>query len=139
MDAGVFLNGVKQYRVSIASTSSKYRIRRKSTSPIVKLVLVLTTLAADADAPAFARTLVEEQLAACVNVLPAMTSIYRWKGSVDQEREQQLLIKTAADRVEALAARLRQLHPYELPEFIVLDAEASDAYALWVDDSTRAT
>lgn len=138
MDAGVFLNAVKQYRVSIASTRSKYRIRRKSTSPIVKLVLVLTTLGADADAPAFARTLVEERLAACVNVLPAMTSIYRWKGSVDQEREQQLLIKTAADRVEALAARLRELHPYELPEFIVLDAEASTAYAEWIDDSTRA-
>jgi periplasmic divalent cation tolerance protein len=104
----------------------------------VKLVLVLTTLAADADAPAFARTLVEEQLAACVNVLPAMTSIYRWKGRVDQEREQQLLIKTAADKVEALAARLRQLHPYELPEFIILDAEASTAYAEWIDDNTRA-
>jgi periplasmic divalent cation tolerance protein len=138
VDAGVFLNAVKQYRVSIASTSSKYRIRRKSTSPIVKLVLVLTTLGADTDAPAFARTLVEERLAACVNVLPPMTSIYRWKGSVEKEREQQLLIKTAADRVEALAARLRELHPYELPEFIVLNAEASTAYAEWVDDNTRA-
>jgi periplasmic divalent cation tolerance protein len=104
----------------------------------VKLVLVLTTLGADADAPAFARTLVEERLAACVNVLPAMTSIYRWKGRVDREREQQLLIKTAADRVEGLAARLRELHPYELAEFIVLDAEASTAYAEWIDDSTRA-
>jgi periplasmic divalent cation tolerance protein len=71
-------------------------------------------------------------------VLPAMTSIYRWKGSVDQEREQQLLIKTAADKVEALAARLRQLHPYELPEFIVLDAEASAAYGDWIDGNTRA-
>ena len=104
----------------------------------MKLVLVLTTLGADADAAALARTLVEERLAACVNVLPAMTSIYRWKGSVDQEREQQLLIKTAADRVEALAARLRELHPYELPEFIVLDAEASAAYAEWIDENTRA-
>ena len=104
----------------------------------MKLVLVLTTLGADADAPAFARTLVEERLAACVNVLPAMTSIYRWKGSVDQEREQQLLIKTAGDRVEALAARLRELHPYELPEFIVLDAKASTAYADWIASNTRA-
>ena len=104
----------------------------------MKLVLVLTTLGADADAPTFARTLVEERLAACVNVLPAMTSIYRWQGSVDEEREQQLLIKTAADRVEALAARLRQLHPYELPEFIILEAEASTAYADWIDGSTRA-
>ena len=100
--------------------------------------LVLTTLGADADAAALARALVEERLAACVNVLPAMTSIYRWKGSVEQEREQQLLIKTTAGRVEALAARLRELHPYELPEFIVLDAAASAAYAAWVVESTRA-
>ena len=103
----------------------------------MKLVLVLTTLGADADAAALARTLVEERLAACVNVLPTMTSIYRWKGMVDQEREQQLLIKTAEERVEALAARLSELHPYELPEFIVLNAEASRAYAEWIDDSTR--
>ena len=101
-------------------------------------VIVLTTLPADFECRGFGRTLVDERLAACVNLLPAMTSIYRWKGSVDQEREQQLLIKTAADRVEALAARLRELHPYELPEFIVLDAEASSAYAEWIDDSTRA-
>jgi periplasmic divalent cation tolerance protein len=100
--------------------------------------LVLTTLGAEADAAAFARTLVEERLAACVNVLPAMTSIYRWKGSVEQEREQQLVMKTTAGRVDALAARLRELHPYELPEFIVLDATASAAYEAWVVDSTRA-
>jgi periplasmic divalent cation tolerance protein len=104
----------------------------------VKLILVLTTLGAEADAAALARTLVDERLAACVNVLPVMTSIYRWKGSVEQDREQQLLIKTTAGNVVALAARLRELHPYELPEFIVLDAEASEAYAEWMDDSTGA-
>ena len=102
----------------------------------MKLVLVLTTLGADADAAALARTLVEERLAACVNLLPAMTSIYRWNGSVEQDREQQLLIKTAPERVDALEARLRQLHPYELAEFIRLDAEASAAYGSWVRDST---
>ena len=104
----------------------------------MKLILVLTTLGAEADAAALARTLVDERLAACVNVLPVMTSIYRWKGSVEQDREQQLLIKTTAGNVVALAARLRELHPYELPEFIVLDAEASEAYGEWVDDSTGA-
>jgi periplasmic divalent cation tolerance protein len=107
---------------------------RTSTEP--DAAVVLTTLGADADAAALARALVEERLAACVNVLPAMTSIYRWKGSVEQEREQQLLIKTTAGRVEALAARLRELHPYELPEFIVLDAAASAAYAAWVRENT---
>jgi periplasmic divalent cation tolerance protein len=101
-----------------------------------ELALVLTTLGADADAATLARTLVEERLAACVNVVPGMTSIYRWKENVEQEREQQLLIKTTAGRVEALAARLRELHPYELPEFIVLTAAASSAYATWVGEST---
>ena len=103
----------------------------------MQLVLVLTTLGGDADAAALARTLVEERLAACVNVVPGMTSIYRWKGSVDQEREQQLIIKTTPDRVEALEARLRQLHPYEVPEFIRLEAEAGAAYGDWVRESTR--
>lgn len=96
-------------------------------------VLVLTTLGATADATSLARTLVDERLAACVNVFPPMTSVYRWKGSVEQEQEQQLIIKTTAERVDALAARLRELHPYELPEFLVLRAEASEAYGRWLE------
>ena len=99
-------------------------------------VLVLTTLGADADAAALARTLVDERLAACVNVLPPMTSVYRWKGSVEQEREQQLVIKTSADRVAPLEARLRALHPYELPEFLVISAGGgSAAYLAWMAES----
>lgn len=99
-------------------------------------VIVLTTLAADVDACALARTLVAERLAACVNVLPAMMSVYRWQGRVEEEREQQLVIKTAANRVPALAARLGELHPYELPEFLVLSvAEGSDAYLRWIRES----
>ena len=96
-------------------------------------VLVLTTLGADADASALARTLVEERLAACVNVLPPMTSIYRWKGGVEQDREQQLIIKTSAARVAALEARLLTLHPYEVPEFLVVPlAGGSQAYFSWL-------
>jgi periplasmic divalent cation tolerance protein len=98
-------------------------------------VIVLTTLGADSDASALARTLVDERLAACVNVLPAMTSVYRWKGSVETDREQQLLIKTTRSGVAALEARLRELHPYDLPELIVLDATASAAYAAWVGEN----
>jgi len=98
--------------------------------------IVLTTLGADADAAALARTLVEERLAACVNVLPPMSSLYRWKGRLEQDREQQLVIKTTPGRVAALEARLKELHPYELPEFVVLDATASAAYAAWLRDST---
>lgn len=98
-------------------------------------VIVLTTLAADVDAAAFARTLVAERLAACVNILP-IRSLYRWQGRVDEAPEQQLVIKTAADRVAALAARLRELHPYEVPEVLVLRVtEGLDAYLRWIRDS----
>jgi periplasmic divalent cation tolerance protein len=97
----------------------------------------LTTLGADSDASTIARTLVAERLAACVNVLPPMTSLYRWKGKIEEEREQQLLIKTTSERLAALETRLRTLHPYELPEFIVLGASASDAYAGWVGESSQ--
>jgi periplasmic divalent cation tolerance protein len=99
--------------------------------------IVLTTLGADADTAAIARTLVDERLAACVNVLPPMTSTYRWKGAVEQEREQQLVIKTSRALVPALQARLVALHPYELPEFLVLDASASTDYLRWIGDSVR--
>ena len=101
-------------------------------------VIVLTTIAADADAGALARTLVGERLAACVNVLPVMASVYRWEGRVEEGREQQLLIKTAADRVAPLVARLRALHPYEVPELLVLRVgEGSEAYLRWIRESVR--
>jgi periplasmic divalent cation tolerance protein len=103
----------------------------------IEAAVVLTTLAADADAAALARALVEERLAACVNLLPPMTSVYRWKGAIEQEREQQIVIKTTADRVPALEARLRQLHPYELPEFLILSASASEAYGSWIRESAE--
>ena len=101
-----------------------------------KAVLVLTTIGADADGPALARTLVGEHLAACVNVLPVMMSVYRWKGQVEQDREQQLVIKTTSDRVGAVEARVRELHAYELPEFLVIAAEGGSAgYLAWVRES----
>ena len=106
------------------------------TSPPDPVSVVLTTIAAQVDAAAMARTLVEERLAACVNILPVMTSIYRWQGRIEQEPEQQLLIKTASDRVPALEQRLRELHPYEVPEFLVLEAgDFGTAYSSWVRES----
>jgi periplasmic divalent cation tolerance protein len=106
-----------------------------TTIPASAVSIVLTTLGADADATAIARILIDERLAACVNILPLMTSIYRWQGKVEQDREQQMVIKTASDRVADLQARLRQLHPYELPEFLVLGATGSEAYLAWVRQS----
>ena len=102
-------------------------------------VIVLTTVSADTDAGALARTLVDERVAACVSILPPMTSVYRWKGNVEEEREQQLLIKTTRDRLEALETRLHQLHPYDVPEFLVFAAEGiSGAYAEWLTASLTA-
>jgi periplasmic divalent cation tolerance protein len=97
-------------------------------------VRVLLATAPDADVAArIARTLVEERLAACVNLVPQVRSIYRWQGRVEDESEVLLVIKTRADRVDALAARLRALHPYELPELLVLPVESGLApYLEWV-------
>lgn len=101
-------------------------------------VLVLTTMPASADAAALGARLVEERLAACVNVLPPMESVYRWKEQVEREAERQIVIKTAADRLEALSARLHELHPYDVPEFLVLSIlDGSAAYLRWLRDSTR--
>ena len=97
--------------------------------------IVLTTIGSETDAFGLATTLVDERLAACVNVLPSMVSIYRWKGSVERDNEHQIVIKTSADRLAALEVRLRQLHPYELPEFLVLDVGGGAAYLAWVRES----
>jgi periplasmic divalent cation tolerance protein len=100
-------------------------------------VVVLTTLPADADGPAFARGIVDERLAACVNLLPPMVSVYRWEGAVEQETERQVIIKTSRDRVVTLWERVRELHPYDVPEFIVLPiVDGNDAYLRWVAEST---
>jgi periplasmic divalent cation tolerance protein len=98
--------------------------------------IALTTIGSETAAIAIAKTLVDEKLAACVNVLPVMISIYRWKGVVEQDNEHQILIKTTADRLATLEARLRQLHPYELPEFLVMNPiEGGAAYLAWVKES----
>ena len=101
-------------------------------------VMVLTTMPADADEAAFARSLVEERLAACVNLLPLMESIYRWEGRVERETERQIVIKTSRERVPALWDRVREMHPYEVPEFIVLPIiDGNDGYLRWVGEGTR--
>jgi periplasmic divalent cation tolerance protein len=100
-------------------------------------VIVLTTLPADADAHALGKTLVEERLAACVNLLPPMSSVYRWEGHVEQDTERQMIIKTSRERVVTLWERIRELHPYEVPEFVVLSIiDGSDAYLRWLGEST---
>ena len=102
------------------------------------IVIVLTTVADNEGAESLARQMVEERLAACVNLHPVMLSFYRWKGSVERDAERQLVMKTTRDRLPALEARLRELHSYDLPEFLVLPIEqGGQAYLNWVVDQTR--
>lgn len=101
-------------------------------------MLVLTAVGAPPEARQIARTLVEERLAACVNIVPAVTSIYRWKGTVEEEPELILVIKTRAERVDALKARLVELHPYELPEFVVIPIGGGHPpYLDWLAEQVR--
>lgn len=105
--------------------------------PSDQFVVVLTTFPADGDAETLAQTLVEERLAACVNILPPMRSIYAWKGAIERADERQLLIKTTTHRVKELETRLQALHPYDVPEFLIVAVlEGSRDYLSWVADST---
>lgn len=100
--------------------------------------LVLSTCPDPHTADVLARALVEERLAACINVLPGIVSTYRWQGAVERGEEVLLLIKTTADRQDALVARLQALHPYELPEAIAVEAVGGlAAYLAWVAEQTR--
>jgi periplasmic divalent cation tolerance protein len=105
---------------------------------MTNVVLILTTVPTAERGEAIALALVEQRLAACVSVLPPMVSLYRWKGAIERDVECQLVVKTASDRVAAVQARVKALHPYELPEFVVLHtAEAEAEYRSWVDAATR--
>ncbi|MBX3699074.1 MAG: divalent-cation tolerance protein CutA [Dokdonella sp.] len=99
----------------------------------MSILIVHCSCAADGSAAAIAATLVEERLAACVSVLPGMRSTFRWRGETHVDEEVLMLIKTTRDAYPALAARLLELHPYELPEIIAVDVSVAHApYAEWV-------
>ena len=101
------------------------------------VVIVLTTVRDDAGCEALARTLVDERLAACVNIHAPMVSVYRWKGKVECDPERQLAIKTTRGCLPALEARMKALHAYELPELLVLPVESGSAACLdWVGSET---
>jgi len=100
--------------------------------------IVLTTAPDRETAERIARALVERKLAACVNLLPGIRSVYRWKGAVEEADEILLLAKTAADRVEALERALEEIHPYDVPECVVLEPGRVEAnYLAWLVESTR--
>jgi periplasmic divalent cation tolerance protein len=95
--------------------------------------LVLTTIVNPEEAARIGRALVEEHLAACVQLIPGTQSIYRWQGAVEESVETLLLIKTGTENLQTLEARLHELHSYEIPEFLVLDVDSgSPKYLDWL-------
>jgi periplasmic divalent cation tolerance protein len=108
-----------------------------ATSGTSELLFVVSTAPNLATAEKVGRALVAERLVACVNVVPGLTSIYRWQGEIQAEEEVLLLMKTQRDRLEALEQRLPELHPYDVPELIALPvAAALGAYGSWVMSET---
>jgi periplasmic divalent cation tolerance protein len=96
-------------------------------------VLALCTVPADFDPRELARDLISRGLAACVTIVPSVRSVYRWEGTVEESVEQQLLIKTTRERVDALWLAVKALHPYDVPEFLVLPILTGNPdYLRWV-------
>jgi len=101
--------------------------------------IVLTTAASEEEAQNIARHLVEHQIAACVNIVPHITSIYRWQNKVEEAREWLLIIKTTAAAFEDIRQAIAQLHSYEVPECICLAIEDGSAnYLEWIAESVVA-
>jgi periplasmic divalent cation tolerance protein len=102
-----------------------------------EFVLVLTSAASEEEAKHLARALVEAGLAACVNVVPGVTSIYRWKGQVTVGAEYLLVVKTRRALFSKVVELVRRLHSYELPELIVVQVRDGEAgYLAWLADGT---
>lgn len=102
-------------------------------SPIDDVVTVWMTVPDLSIAESLGRTLVEERLAACANVLPGVVSLYRWEGAMQRDDEVMMVLKTTRDRAPSLTRRAIELHPYEVPELLTLPVVGgSDRYRAWV-------
>ena len=104
----------------------------------MSIVSVYATFASDEEAKRIGRTVVEERLAACANILGPCHSIYRWQGEIEEAQEVAAIFKVAAAEAEALVGRLGELHSYEVPAATVWPIEAaSEDYGLWVLENSR--
>ena len=109
----------------------------KPDRPMPEALIVLTNLPDAESARTLARVLVELRLAACVNILPAVQSVYRWQGGIEEAQETTLLIKTVRDRYDALEQAIRDRHPYEVPEIVAAPVIAGwPAYLGWIEQET---
>lgn len=101
-------------------------------------IVVLSTCGSAEEAEKIARGLVESRLAACVNVIPGLRSVYRWRGAVESASEWLLLIKSSRDLMEKLRAELEKLHSYKVPEILALPVVAgSVSYLNWLEEELR--
>jgi periplasmic divalent cation tolerance protein len=101
-------------------------------------LLVSITASSAEEAERIAKALVQERLAACVNIVPAITSVYRWQGEIHRDSEVLLIAKSRLELFESLVARVKELHSYQVPEIIALPIVAgSKAYLNWIDESVQ--
>jgi periplasmic divalent cation tolerance protein len=103
---------------------------------MTEFIIIFVTAGSAAEAETIAKTLIEEQLAACVNILPPIRSIYRWEGKLTDDQEWLVLIKTRAERFSAVEARVKALHSYQIPEVIALPiVQGAAGYLRWLLES----
>ena len=101
-------------------------------------IIILTTVGTPEDAHRIAGQLVENRLAACVNIIDGVTSLYRWQGKVMEDRELILLIKSVETRIDELKEAIYSLHPYEVPEFVVIDpTSVASPYREWLVTASK--
>jgi periplasmic divalent cation tolerance protein len=119
--------------MSRAASQEPRQDDRRAAAPADAVHVVLMTVPSADVAERVVRTLVDERLVACGNILPGLTSIYRWQGAVQTDPEVLVILKTVAARVPALLERAPELHPYEVPEVLVLPVAAGHKpYLQWV-------
>jgi periplasmic divalent cation tolerance protein len=105
--------------------------------PHTDAIVVLTTVSTDEEAVTLVRALLERRLIACGTLVPGARSIYRWQGKISDEREVLLLLKTRSARVEPLQAAFKELHPYKVPELLVLSVDTGlEKYLEWINGET---
>lgn len=108
---------------------------RQPSAPAV----VLTTAGDLGEARSLAHSLVDERLAGCVQLVESMRSVYRWQGEIAEDTEVLLLIKTRRELFPTLSQRIRELHSYDTPEIVLLEAEAEQVYGRWLAEATGGT